>query len=159
MDTLAVLICLRGLHIDAGKNCNITMQNQGGFLSFKWKKIACVTGAEFQRLGGRAATTMNTYGIPAVTAKPTTTEHKYMFVQDQQCTFLIPIKTVDICSFLTIRQVQHFFTQQNAKFFPIHSSADNEHVGKKNSTHSTDKSLCPKSLRSMCIMTQWFSQA
>jgi hypothetical protein len=30
--------------------------------------------------GGRAATTMNTYGIPAVTAKPTTTEHKYMFV-------------------------------------------------------------------------------
>lgn len=39
MDTLAVLICLRGLHIDAGKNCNITMQNQGWFLSFKWKNL------------------------------------------------------------------------------------------------------------------------
>jgi hypothetical protein len=28
-----------------------------------------------------------------------------------QCTFPIPIKTVDICSFLTIRQVQHFFIE------------------------------------------------
>ncbi len=112
---------------------------------------------------------MNTYGpfLQSQQSKQKLCTNKYytrlrQWFQDQQCTFSFQSKQrISAIAYTVSWQPDTFnsFWHIECNFFCIHFSADDEHVGKKHCTTSLIRVLCPKSFRSVSILTCWFSQA